>query len=145
MCWVSSLTRLSPDRWLKERGIYTHIALFCVMPERTKHIHAQRSFHLLAEPHKTLAKRLVGETTGHPFNSLTWENPSLHKIFNPFSMEIFWSYTSKKLFVFLPKIYFLRIAIIIRVKNTNKKGVSFLVSSQKETKGTIWASNDHFA
>ena len=47
------------------------IALFCVMAERTKHIHAQRSFRFLAERHKTLAdgtlaKRLVGETTGHP-------------------------------------------------------------------------------
>ena len=34
-----------------------HIALFCIVAERTKHIHAQG----------TLAKRLlgVGETTGH--------------------------------------------------------------------------------
>ena len=67
------------------------IALFCIVAERTKHIHAQRSFRFLAERHKTLAdgtlakrpvtvsettrrridrsplaKRLAGETTGHP-------------------------------------------------------------------------------
>ena len=49
-----------------------HIALFCIVAERTKHIHAQRSFRFLAERHETfangtLAKRLlgVGETTGH--------------------------------------------------------------------------------
>ena len=41
------------------------------MAERTKHIHAQRAFRFLAKRHKTLAnwtlaKRLVGETTGHP-------------------------------------------------------------------------------
>lgn len=46
------------------------IALFCVMVERTKHIHAQRSFRFLADRHKTFAngtraKGLVGETTGH--------------------------------------------------------------------------------
>ena len=46
------------------------IALFYIMAERTKHIHAQRSFRFLAERHKTLAdgtlaKRLVGKTTGH--------------------------------------------------------------------------------
>ena len=46
------------------------IARFCIVAERTKHIHAQRSFRFLAERHKTLAdgtlaKRLVGETTGH--------------------------------------------------------------------------------
>ena len=40
------------------------------MAERTKHIHAPRSFRFLAERHKTLAdgtlaKRFVGETTGH--------------------------------------------------------------------------------
>ena len=45
-------------------------ALFCIMAERTKHKHAQRSFRFLAERHKTLAngtlvKRLVGKTTGH--------------------------------------------------------------------------------
>ena len=49
-----------------------HIAPFCMTTERTKHIHAQRSFRFLAERHETfangtLAKRLpgVGETTGH--------------------------------------------------------------------------------
>ena len=26
---------LSPDLWLKERGIYIRIALFCIMAERT--------------------------------------------------------------------------------------------------------------
>ena len=46
------------------------IALFCIMAERTKHKHVKRSFRFLAERHKTLAdgtlaKRLVGETTGH--------------------------------------------------------------------------------
>ena len=46
------------------------IALFCIMAERTKHIHEQRSFHFSAERHKTLAngtfaKRRVGETTCH--------------------------------------------------------------------------------
>ena len=40
------------------------IALFCIMAERTEHVHAQRSFRFLAEQHKTLAngtfaKRLV--------------------------------------------------------------------------------------
>ena len=47
------------------------IPLFCIMAERTKHIHAQRSFRFLAERRETfangtLAKRLlgVGETTG---------------------------------------------------------------------------------
>ena len=45
------------------------IPLFCIMAERIKHIHAQRSFRFLVERHKTLAdgmlaKRLVGETTG---------------------------------------------------------------------------------
>ena len=39
------------------------VALFSIMAERTKHIHAQRSFHLLKERHKTIVKRLVGETT----------------------------------------------------------------------------------
>ena len=32
------------------------------MTERMKHIYSQRSFRFLAERHKTLAKRLVGET-----------------------------------------------------------------------------------
>ena len=41
------------------------IALFCIMVERTKHIHAQRSFRFSTERHKTVAKRLVGETTDH--------------------------------------------------------------------------------
>ena len=35
------------------------------MVERTKHIHAQRSFRFSAERLKTVAKRLVGETTDH--------------------------------------------------------------------------------
>ena len=41
------------------------MALFCIMAERKKHIHAQRSFRFLAQRHKTrtLAKRLVGERT----------------------------------------------------------------------------------
>ena len=43
------------------------IAFFCITAKRTKYIHAQRSFHFLAERHKTLAngalaKRFVGET-----------------------------------------------------------------------------------
>ena len=41
------------------------IALFCIMVERTKHIHAQRSFRFSGERHKTVAKRLVSETTDH--------------------------------------------------------------------------------
>ena len=46
------------------------IALFCIMAERTRHIHGQRSFDFLAERHKTLAngmlrKQFVCETTGH--------------------------------------------------------------------------------
>ena len=49
--------RLSPDQWLKERGIYIRIALFFIKAERTKHIHAQRSFRFLAERYKTLANR----------------------------------------------------------------------------------------
>ena len=40
------------------------IAPFCIMAERTKRIHARRSFRFLAERHKTLTKGLVGETTG---------------------------------------------------------------------------------
>ena len=63
-CWVSSLTTF-PDQWLKEQGTYMHIALFCIMGERTKHIHVQRSFHFLAERYKMLAKRLIRKTTGH--------------------------------------------------------------------------------
>ena len=40
------------------------IALFCIMAEGTKHVHAQRSFRFLAKRHKmvangTLAKRLL--------------------------------------------------------------------------------------
>ena len=63
---VGSVSQLlSPDEWLKKRGIYMRIAGFCIMAERTKHIHAQPSFHLLPERHGTLAKRLVGETTGY--------------------------------------------------------------------------------
>jgi len=46
---------LLPDQLLKERGIHMRIALFCIMAERTKHIHAQRSFRFLAKRHKTLA------------------------------------------------------------------------------------------
>ena len=59
------------------------IALFCVMAERTKYIHAQRSFRFLPDRHKTLAngtlaKRLVGETTNNIATvlfrtTLTWE------------------------------------------------------------------------
>ena len=46
------------------------IALFCIMAERTKHKHEQRSFRFLTERHNTLAngtlaKRFVGETTVH--------------------------------------------------------------------------------
>ena len=47
------------------------ITLFCIMAERRKNIRAQRSFRrFLVERQKTLAngtlaKRLVGETTGH--------------------------------------------------------------------------------
>ena len=92
------------------------------MPERTKHIHAQRSFRFLAEPHKTLAKRIVGETTGHPFNKFDLGEPFLAQDFQSLQYGDFLELHIKKLFVFLPKIYFLRIAIIIRVKNTNKKG-----------------------
>ena len=55
---VGSVSQLLwPDEWLKKRGIYMRIAGFCIM--------AQRSFHLLPERHGTLAKRLVGETTGY--------------------------------------------------------------------------------
>ena len=47
------------------------IALFCIMAERTKYKHAQRSVRVSAERRKTLAngalaKRLAGETTGQP-------------------------------------------------------------------------------
>ena len=55
------------DQWLKERGTYMCIALFCIMAERMKHIiHAQHSFRFLAEHHETLvngtlAKRLTVE------------------------------------------------------------------------------------
>ena len=40
------------------------IALFCIMAEGAKHVHAQRSFRFLAKRHKmvangTLAKRLL--------------------------------------------------------------------------------------
>ena len=43
---------------------------FCFMAESTRYIQAQRSFRFSAERYKTLAngtlaKRLVGETTGH--------------------------------------------------------------------------------
>ena len=46
------------------------IALFCIMAERTRHIHGQRSVCFLAERRKTsangtLRKQLVCETTGH--------------------------------------------------------------------------------
>ena len=58
---------------MKERGINMRIALFCIIAERAKHTHAQRSFLFSAERHKTSAngtwvKRLVGGTTGHPTN-----------------------------------------------------------------------------
>ena len=69
-CWVSSLTAFAWDQCLKERGIYMPIVLFCIMAERTKHKHEQRSFRFLVERHNTLAngtlaKRFVGETTVH--------------------------------------------------------------------------------
>ena len=70
---------------LKERGIYIRIALFCIVAERTKHIHicivyvlyihVQCSFRFLAERHKTLAKRLVGKTAGHLSNILPQLRP----------------------------------------------------------------------
>ena len=41
-----------------------HIALFCIVAERTKHIHAQRSFRFLAERHEHVRERDVSETTG---------------------------------------------------------------------------------
>ena len=41
------------------------IAHFCIMAERTKHIHAQCLFRFLAARHKTFAKLLISETTGH--------------------------------------------------------------------------------
>ena len=41
------------------RGIHMRIALFCIMAERTKHIHAQRPFRFSAEPHKTLSNRTL--------------------------------------------------------------------------------------
>ena len=40
---------LSSDQWLKERGIHLRIALLCTLAERTKHIHAKRSFRFLTE------------------------------------------------------------------------------------------------
>ena len=39
------------------------IALFCIMVERTKHIHAQRSFRFSGERHKTVAKRPITRGT----------------------------------------------------------------------------------
>ena len=114
------------------------IARFSIMAERTKHIHAQRSFCFLAE-------RLVGESTGQPFNSLIWENPSFYRIFSPFSMEIFRDYPSRSCLFFSLRYILLRVAIIIRVKNTNKKGGHLSHSIAKETKETISASDDHFA
>ena len=58
---VGSVAKLlAPDQWLKERGIYMRIALFCIMAERTKHIHTHRSFRFLAERHKT--RYTLGET-----------------------------------------------------------------------------------
>ena len=39
------------------------IALFCIMAERARHIHAQRSFRFLVERHKTLANGTLGITT----------------------------------------------------------------------------------
>ena len=47
------------------------------MAGRTKHIHAQGSFRFLAERLQTLAKRLVGETSGHQ------TNPTLSTTFLP--------------------------------------------------------------
>ena len=74
---------LSPDQWLKERDIYMSIAFFCITAKRTKYIHAQRSFHFLAERHKTLtngtlAKRLVGETTGHCISPTDYNNTRIY-------------------------------------------------------------------
>ena len=46
-----------------KNGLYTCVShFFCIIAERTKSIHAQRSFRFF----KTLAKRLVGETTVYP-------------------------------------------------------------------------------
>ena len=45
--------------------------LFSIMAERTKYIHVQRSFHFLAECHKTLAKRLIGEMTSQ--QTVIWD------------------------------------------------------------------------
>ena len=45
------------------------------MAGRTKYIHAQCSFRFLDERHKTLAKRLVGKTTGHLSNILPQLRP----------------------------------------------------------------------
>ena len=35
------------------------IALFCIMAEGTKHVHAQRSFRFLAKRHKMLANETL--------------------------------------------------------------------------------------
>ena len=37
------------------------IALFCIMAEGTKHVHAQRSFHFLAKRHKMLANETLAK------------------------------------------------------------------------------------
>ena len=41
------------------------IALFCMMAERTKHVHAQRSFRFLEERHKTCASLRKGRQRNH--------------------------------------------------------------------------------
>ena len=66
------------------------ITLFCIIAQRTKHIHAQRLFRFQAKRHKTLANgtlaKLVGETTNSIATvlfrtTLTW------KIMSPLLMK----------------------------------------------------------
>ena len=72
-CWVSSLTAFSWSVAERTKYIRAYYTFLYHGWENEAYIHAQRSFRFSAERHKTLAngtlaKRLVGETTGHPLN-----------------------------------------------------------------------------
>ena len=89
--------------WKNE--VYTWVSLFfCITAERTKYIDAQRSFHFLAERNKTLAngtlaKRLLGETTGHCISPTDYNNTRIYMAPFPWAQ---WRFT---------------IIVILKIKN----------------------------
>ena len=132
-------------------GQFPNSAFAWSVAERTRYIHAYRTllYHAWENGAYTCAALVsllsgttedVSETTRRrndrsPFQQFDLGEPFLAQDFQSLQYGDFLELHIKKLSVFVPKIYFLRIAIIIRVKNTKTKGSLFSRFIAKRNQG----------